>query len=196
MQSKHSHPRHAASFVKQEEQKELQQQAYHQDTIHEKPTDVVDNSGEPASYTNQDTQTTFGSFSNHVEAPLDVMSHYKRNSVDSDRGVLTELVEPSAAYAAQAYKKAPVTRRRFIWGCVGAAAVVAGLAAWLQRKVDVYVNDQKISVRPGATLGDLYKQAGLSVEPGNYIAVDGSVLQNAQGYPYSVSIDDLSLIHI
>ncbi|EGF23680.1 polysaccharide deacetylase family protein [Fannyhessea vaginae] len=193
MQSKHSHPRHAASFVKQEEQKELQQQAYHQDTIHEKPTDVVDNSGEPASYTNQDTQTTFGSFSNHVEAPLDVMSHYKRNSVDSDRGVLTELVEPSAAYAAQAYKKAPVTRRRFIWGCVGAAAVVAGLAAWLQRKVDVYVNDQKISVRPGATLGDLYKQAGLSVEPGNYIAVDGSVLQNAQGYPYSVSIDDNDL---
>lgn len=128
MQSKHSHPRHAASFVKQEEQKELQQQAYHQDTIHEKPTDVVDTSSDPVSYTIQDTQTTFGSFSNHVEAPLDVMSHYKRNSVDSDRGVLTELVEPSAAYAAQAYKKSSRNQKTLYLGMCRCGSGCCGLS--------------------------------------------------------------------
>ena len=61
---------------------------------------------------------------------------------------------------------------------------------WEQRSVPVTVNTTATSIRVGSTLDDLYAQAGVETTPGNYVSVNGNLIEEGTGYAYSVSIED------
>lgn len=150
---------------------------------------------EPQTEARETEQSRFGSFDDTtVSAPIPALKQaHTRSFADSDRGVINDVWVPEAKRAYHGWQKTPVSRKRFILGAAALAAVGAGIFTWATRKVDVFVNDTKMSVKAGTNLDDIYKQAGISTQNGNYVAVDGSILEEGKGSPYSVNIDDKPL---
>ena len=78
-------------------------------------------------------------------------------------------------------------------GIVAAAAVAGGWFMWSTRKVTIHVNDTPLACPAGAHLSDIVSLAQLSLNPGNFVAVDGSTLEEGKGEPFSVRIEDKDL---
>ncbi len=74
-----------------------------------------------------------------------------------------------------------------------AALIGGGVLFWTHRSVSITVNGQAQKIRIGSTLDDLYQQAGVATNPGNFVTVGGNLIEPGTGYPYSASVDDQPL---
>lgn len=74
-----------------------------------------------------------------------------------------------------------------------AALIGGGVVFWTHRSVSITVNDTSQKIRIGSTLDDVYQQAGVPTNPGNFVTVGGNLIEPGTGYPYSASIGDQPL---
>jgi len=74
-----------------------------------------------------------------------------------------------------------------------AAFIGGGVLFWTHRSVNLTVNGSEEKIRIGTTLDGLYDELGISTKAGNYIAVDGQVIEEEKGYAYSASVDGKAL---
>ena len=74
-----------------------------------------------------------------------------------------------------------------------AAFVGGGILFWTHRSVRLTVNGSEEKVRVGTTLDGLYDELGISTKAGNYIAVDGQLIEEEKGYAYTASVDGKKL---
>ena len=195
------HPRHAAQQTSvapnqdaRAQQATYQPQGYEQQGTYQPQSYAQQGAPQPGSY-NQGyaQQTTYGKLTNDVHAPVPVMNAHTRSRAEADHGALADLIVPEARRAKAGYKRIPVTRRRAIAGIVAAAAVAGGWFMWSTRKVTIHVNDTPLACPAGAHLSDIVSLAQLSLNPGNFVAVDGSTLEEGKGEPFSVRIEDKDL---
>lgn len=61
---------------------------------------------------------------------------------------------------------------------------VIGVGVWKFFPIKVDINGKEVTLTYDKTLGEALKQNGDSVQPGNFVAVDYSVLQAGQGYEF------------
>ena len=80
---------------------------------------------------------------------------------------------------------------------VGLAVITAlvggGILFWTHRSVNLTVNGSPEKIRVGSTLEGLYEELAISTKAGNYIAVDGEVIEEEKGYAFSASVDGKAL---
>ena len=80
---------------------------------------------------------------------------------------------------------------------VGLAVITAlvggGILFWTHRSVSLTVNGSPEKIRIGSTLEGLYEELAISTKAGNYIAVDGEVIEEEKGYAFSASVDGKAL---
>lgn len=85
-----------------------------------------------------------------------------------------------------------LTRRIFVIGGVAAAAAVAFFGFGALRKlmpISITVNGQKVDLSGAKTLQNAYEKSGLSMTPGNLIDVEGQVITEGGGRPYTATIN-------
>lgn len=86
----------------------------------------------------------------------------------------------------------PEPRRSKTPFVIGTAVVVLAVAIWLfvgSLSVKVTVNGQEVTVGNGKTVEAAFEASGVSVSPGDLVAVDGSVLESGKGYLFSASVN-------
>lgn len=70
------------------------------------------------------------------------------------------------------------------------AAVVASIAFYVQSlPVDITLNGNSFEVDGDKTIADVLRKSGIRPQPGNLVAVDGSVLEAGQGEPFHATIN-------
>ena len=74
-----------------------------------------------------------------------------------------------------------------------AAFIGGGILFWTHRSVSLTVNGSPEKIRIGTTLEGLYEELAISTKAGNYIAVDGEVIEEEKGYAFSASVDGKAL---
>lgn len=85
---------------------------------------------------------------------------------------------------------AALTRRKvIIGGSVLAAAVATSAYAFTHQEVEITVNGKPTKIRSNARIKDLIAALNIPTKPGNLMSVTGALLQEAQGYPYSVVLN-------
>lgn len=92
-----------------------------------------------------------------------------------------------------AHKKPPAARQRIllfaIIGCVCLAALIGAVVFFATAPINVTVNGQQVTVGGARTLEDAFVASGVSVKPGNLIAVDGSLLEEGAGNKFTATVN-------
>ncbi len=71
-----------------------------------------------------------------------------------------------------------------------AAVVVFGVVQWVNhRPITVYVNDTMVELRGERTAEHAVQMSGVKVTPGNLLDVEGEVLTEGGGTPYTLTVD-------
>ena len=85
--------------------------------------------------------------------------------------------------------------RRFTLIAVAALAVVigGGVLVWLNRSVTVNLNGQQVSVHASESLAQMVDGHDIAVTPGDLVSVNGNVLTEGEGAPFSASVDGREL---
>lgn len=89
--------------------------------------------------------------------------------------------------------KAPLGRR--IAGVVIGLAVVAGIAVggmlYVQSlPISITLNGNEFDVGGDKTIADVLRESGIKPQPGDLVAVDGSVIEAGQGEPFHATVND------
>ncbi len=95
-------------------------------------------------------------------------------------------------------RKPPRTQRQRWYlamsGIILAAIVaLAFLLFWLNRPVSITVGGRNTHVRIGSTIAEVYKDKHAETTPGNFLSINGRVLREGEGHPYTAQIDDREL---
>ena len=81
--------------------------------------------------------------------------------------------------------------KAIIAGVVAVAVVALGVGAFVTfAPVKVTVNGQELSVGGSKTVQAAYEESGVTVNPGNYVAVDDTVLSEGKGNTFSCKLND------
>ena len=85
---------------------------------------------------------------------------------------------------------AALTRRKvLIGGGVLVAAVATSAYAFTHQEVEITVNGTPVKIRSNARVQDVIDKLKISTQPGNLISLTGKLLQEAQGYPYTLILN-------
>ena len=86
-------------------------------------------------------------------------------------------------------QSAPSGARNVIVGIVAVAVVaIIGVLLWSNRKVDITLNGEAMSIRVGSTCEEVIQTAELSPKAGNLVSVSGKRLQEGAGYAYTAKL--------
>ncbi len=74
--------------------------------------------------------------------------------------------------------------------CAVAIAIGAGFFLWsVFGVINVTVNGVELSLRPGTTIEDVIADGHAAPAPGNLLAIDGSLLEQGAGQPFTATVD-------
>lgn len=89
-------------------------------------------------------------------------------------------------------KKQRARKRKNVIRGIAAALilVVIGIAAYKLWPIKVNINNQEVTLTYDKSLGEAIAQSKIDVKPGNYVAVDFSVLKASEGFEYYAEVND------
>ena len=71
---------------------------------------------------------------------------------------------------------------------ISAIVAIIGVLLWSNRKVDITLNGEAMSIRVGSTCEEVIQTAELSPKAGNLVSVSGKRLQEGAGYAYTAKL--------
>lgn len=107
---------------------------------------------------------------------------------------VTEGPKPAWDKEAERRRKKGATRKALLI-LLAVVVVIAGVwaYAWANRSVTFTLDGNETTIKVGSTIADVVEQKGLTPTAGNLVSVNGDVLQEGQGNPYSVKEGDTDL---